>query len=96
MKTVTVSDATLLNLAKDSNARKRVPLLQAVYNAMRKKKGGCGTCAKRAKLSQSVIAVRTALAKTPASLLALKQLLKADKLVLYIRGPKGKTQRREV
>jgi hypothetical protein len=43
-----------------------------------------------------MISVRAKLANNPASLIALKQVLKADKLIIYARGPKGLTQRREV
>lgn len=98
-KVVTLSDAALMNLAKNANARRRVPVLNNIFNAITRRNGGrrgCGSCARRSKLSQSVIAVRNVIAKQPASLLALKQILKADKLVLYIKGPKGMTQRKEV
>lgn len=98
-KVVTLSDATLLTLAKRPVARQRVPALNKIFNAITRRNGGrrgCGSCARRAKLSQSVIACRNVIAQQPASLQALKQILKADKLILYIRGPKGMTQRKEV
>ena len=96
-KTVTLTDATLLNLAKNPQARQKVPILTAVFNAQnnRKLRRGCGSCAKRARLSSAVIATRTKLATTPAALQAIKKLLKADKLVMYVRGPRGLNQRRE-
>lgn len=100
MKSVTISDATLLTLSKRANVRKRVPVLNAVFNALNGKgspgRRRCGTCAKRAKLSQAVIAARSVLAQQPAALIALKQILGADQLVLYVKGPKGLTQRKVV
>lgn len=96
MKKVTLSDAVLVNLAKQQPMRVRVPALQVIYNALTQRKGRCSTCARRAKVSQAMISVRAKLANNPASLIALKQVLKADKLIIYARGPKGLTQRREV
>jgi hypothetical protein len=98
MKVVTLTDAVLLNLAKNPNARSRVPALNPIHKALNHKPGrrGCSSCGKRARLSSSVVSVRTAISKQPAVLQVVKQVLKADRLIMYVRGPKGKTQRKEV
>lgn len=94
MKTVTLTDAAVLSLARNPAARKQLPLLNGVWNALNRK-GGCGKCGRRRKISGTVLSVRTALASNPASLRKIKALLGADRIVLYVRGSKGLTQRKE-
>lgn len=95
MKTVTLTDAAVLNLARNTAARKTIPILNGVWNALNKK-GGCGKCGKRRKITGTVLSVRTALASSPAALRQVKKLLGADRIVLYVRGPSGMTQRKEL
>lgn len=94
MKTVTLTDAAILQLARNTAARKQVPLLNGVWNVLNKK-GGCGKCGRRRKLSGTVLSVRTALSSSPAALRKVKKLLGADRIVLYVRGSNGLTQRKE-
>ena len=94
MKTVTLSDTAVLSLARNPVARKQIPLLNGVWNTLNRK-GGCGKCGRRRKTSGTVLSVRTALASNPAALRKVKKLLGADRLVLYVRGSKGLTQRKE-
>lgn len=91
---VTLTDAVLVNLAKDVKARSRLPLLNAIARATAKK-GGCGSCGRRQKLSGAVLAVRTAIVSSPAAIRTIKELLKAKRLIAYVRGPGGKTVRKE-
>lgn len=91
---VTLTDSVLVNLAKDVNARSRLPLLNAIARATGKK-GGCGRCGRRQKLSGAVLAVRTAIVSSPAAVRTIKALLKTDRLIAYVKGPGGKTVRRE-
>jgi len=94
MKTVTLTDAAVLSLAQNPAARSSLPLLNGVWNALNRK-GGCGKCGKRRKISGTVLSVRTAFSTNPVALRKIKKLLGADRLVLYVRGPKGLTQRKE-
>jgi len=94
MKTVTLTDAVVLSLAKNPAARGSMPILKGVWGALTRK-GGCGKCGKRRKITGTVLSVRTAIASNPVALRKIKKFLGADRLVLYVRGPKGLTQRKE-
>jgi hypothetical protein len=94
VKTVTLTDAVVLQLARNSAARREVPLLNGVWNSLNNKRG-CGKCGRRQKLTGTVLSTRTALASSPVALRKVKKLLGADRIVLYVRGPRGLTQRRE-
>ena len=97
MKRVTLTDAVVIGLSKNPAAVKALPVLSSIQKGLKKKtKGGCSKCGQRRRMSASVMAVRTALANNPAALKKVKQILKADRLVLYVRNARGTTQRREV
>ena len=97
MKKVTLTDAVVLSLAKNPQACSALPVLKNINKAAKvKSKRGCSRCGQRRKLSTTVMSVRTALGSKPAAIKKIKQLLKADKLVLYVRNSKGLTQRREL
>ena len=94
MNTITLTDSVLVNLANSATARSKLPLLNAIARATAKK-GGCGSCGRRQKLSGAVLAVRTAIVGSPAAIRTVKELLSANRLIAYIRGPGGKTVRKE-
>lgn len=97
MKRVTLTDAVVLSLSKNPAACSAFPVLNNIKKASAaKSKRGCSRCGQRRKLSSTVMSVRTALGANPAAIKKIKRLLKADKLVMYVRNSRGLTQRREL
>ena len=96
MNVVTLNDSVLISLANNVSARSQLPLLNAIATATSQRRGGCGSCGRKQKLSGAVLAVRTAIVSSPVALQAIKKLLRADRIVTYVRGPNGMTVRKEM
>lgn len=81
-KTVRLTDATLLSLARNEQIRQAIPAFKKLRRASGHR--GCGKCGKRAPRQQTtLLQLKAALAKSPAAIKQLKKILKVDTLVVY-------------
>jgi len=89
---VRLTDATLLSLSRNPEARKKLPVLNSLMSVKRR---GCGKCGRRNNVSRQLVAVRNAVVASPSTLKIIKQLLRATRLIVYVKTGSG-TKRVEV
>ncbi len=82
-KTVRLTDATLLSLARNEKVRQALPAFKELRRATGRR--GCGKCGKRRPRHQATLLhLKLSLSKSPAAIKQLKKILKVDTLVIYI------------
>ena len=89
---VRLTDATLMSLSRNPEARKKLPVLNSLLSVKRR---GCGKCGRRNNVSRQLVAVRNAVVASPGALKIIKKLLHATRLIVYVKT-KARTKRVEV
>ena len=85
MKTVQLTDNTLLGFARDTRIRSALPLFTRLYKSIGAKQGGCRCRKKRGSLGAVLAAVKNAVAKDRNLAMRLKKLIGANVLVVHAR-----------
>jgi hypothetical protein len=93
-KTVRLTDATLLSLARNIRVRKALPAFAQLHSSSGKR--GCGKCGRRQPRQQgTLLKLRASIANSPAAIGKLKKLLNVDTIVVYVVENK-RTVRKEL